>query len=120
MLDSWIDSEGKIIEVGYMQHNDYASELLIKEMGIGEMVDMLEENNTMPYEILHKRGWVRVKIKKYASIKVEILGGCMDLTKIMRNTKNPAMNAKQMRTANRICKAHDVDFINAINDNRFH
>ena len=36
MKDSWLTPEGKIIEVGDFQHNEYASDLLEEEMGLEE------------------------------------------------------------------------------------
>ena len=123
MKDAWINTNGELIEVGDMQHNNYASELLEKELGFEGMMKLLDDNNDCyPYEILHDRGWIRVQTNTYGNgtNNVEILGNCIDLTKIMRNTIDPPMNSKQMQVAKRICKDNNVDFSNAINDRRFH
>jgi hypothetical protein len=34
MKDSWLNPNGEIIEVGHCKHNEYASDLLEKEMGL--------------------------------------------------------------------------------------
>ena len=118
MKDCWIKPNGQIIEVGDMQHNSYASDLLEKEMGLEGMMDYLEKNNCdSPYEILHKRGWVKVRVNSYGSI--EIVGNCISLIKPMRNTCDPAMNFAQMKTAKRLCRETNTEFHKAINERRF-
>jgi len=122
MKDAWLDPNGRLIEIGEAQHNNYASELLEEELGFEEMMNLLNNNNSYPYEILHDRGWVRIKYVKYrdGTQILEILGNCIDLTKPMRNTIDPSMNSKQMRVAKRICFDVNYDFHKAINDRRFH
>jgi len=123
MNDAWIDPNGKLIEVGDEQHNTFASELLEEELGFKGMKKLLKDsNNCYPFEVLHDRGWVRVKTVQYGDGTniVKILGNCIDLTKIMRNTIDPSMNSKQIHVAKKICKDEGVDFSNAINDKRFH
>jgi len=116
MNDAWIDDKGRLIEVS--THNRYASELLEKEMGFEELYEYLENNDIeYPYQLLHKRGWVRVKV--YSAGRIQILGDCIDLTKQMRNTIDPAMNDRQLRVANQLCREVGMDFHNAINDRRF-
>lgn len=118
MNDAWIDCNGKIIEVRDSGHNDYASDLLEEEMGLEEMMDYLDEKNlSYPYEELHERGWVRLKV--LSTGKIEILGGCIDLTKPMRNTLDPKMNTTQLRIAKKLCKESNTMFNTAINDRRF-
>ncbi len=102
-----------------MQHDSYAGDLLAEEMGSEGMTDFMDRNNFhAPYEVLHSRGWVRVR--GLLKGKIEILGRRIDRTKIMRNTINPAMNNKQMSVAKNICRDNGVDFSDAINDSRFH
>jgi len=117
-IDAWLTVNAKIIPVGKMQHNTYASELLIDEMGLEGMMNYLEDNGkSNSYEILHKKGWVRIRYN--CRDKIEILGNCVDLTKPMRNTIDPAMNTEQMRVAKRLCKDNGRTLQDAINDERF-
>ena len=119
MKDAWLKPDGELIEVGKYQHNEYAKDLLIKEMGFDNYLDFMEENNfDLEYRVLHKRGWIRIKFTNYKPY-VTILGDCVDLTKPMRNTISPAMNEKQMRVAIEICEQEGVDFHKAINYKRF-
>ena len=118
MRDAWIDPNGKLIEVS--THNEFASDLLEEEMGIVEMLDYIEDNGMdYPNEVLHKRGWVRVKFNDSYLPRVEILGGCISLVKQMRNTIDPAMNTTQLRIAKQICEEQNTAFNMAINDKRF-
>lgn len=119
MTDSWLDPNGEIIEVGDFQHNEYASDLLEKEMGILELLGYMDKENIYPYEILHKRGWIRIKYNTTYLPRIEILGGCIDLTKPMRNTIDPAMNEKQIRVAKDLCEKCNTELHVAINDKRF-
>ena len=118
--DSWLTPDGEIIEVGDFQHNEYASDLLEKEMGFKELYDYMEkERVSYPYEILHLRGWVRIKYNTSYLPRIEILGDCIDLTQPMRNTIDPPMNEKQMRVAKELCEECNTTLHVAINDKRF-
>lgn len=123
MRDSWLTPDAKVIEVGEFQHNDFASELLENELGFEKMMELLNENNNYsPYEILHDRGRIRIKCYNRANSsfdRIEILGGCIDLTKHMRNTINPSMNSAQIFVAKKICNENSTSFDQAINDKRF-
>ena len=119
MEDCWLTSKGEIIEVGKCCHNDYASELLKEEMGRKEYLDYICGINKSPYVVLHERGWVRIKYHTSYEPKIEILGGCIDLTRQRKNTMDPAMNSRQMRIAKLMCQEVGEDFIKAINDKRF-
>ena len=120
MRDCWLTPNGEIIEVGTCQHNEYASNLLEEEMGLEELYDYMDKNNMYyPYEVLHHRGWVRIKFNTAYLPRVEILGGCIDLTKPMKNTIDPAMNERQLRVANGICERYNTTLHMAINDKRF-
>jgi hypothetical protein len=116
-IDSWLDPNGNIIEVGDCQHNEYASDLLEQEMGLFELHDYMDkENMSYPYEVLHKRGWVRIKYNTAYLPRIEILGGCCSLVKPMRKTIDPAMNERQLRVAKQLCEDCDTPFHVAIND----
>ena len=117
MYYCWIDDNGNIIEVPKFGHNDYAYELLKEEIGRFKIMDYLEEKNcNHPYQILHKRGWVRVS--ELLTGKIRIYGDCISYVGIMRNTMSPAMNEKQLKTAKKICKRFNTEFLDAINDFR--
>lgn len=119
MRDSWLTPNGEIIEVGDSQHNEYASDLLEEEMGLFELHDYMSKNNiSYPYEILHQRGWIRIKYNTYLP-KIEILGNCISLAKLMRNTMDPAMNEKQLKVAKQLCEECNTSLHMAINDKRF-
>lgn len=119
MKDAWLKPDGKLIEVGESQHNDFAYEFLEKEMGFEKMMELLDKNNNCsPGEILHKRGWI--KIRFYSGINgVEVSGNCISLVKPMRNTIDPPMNMEQMKIVKQICKENGTEFHKAINDKRF-
>lgn len=120
MKDSWLTPKGEIIEVGYFQHDNYASDLLEAEMGLEGLSDYMDKNRMdSPYEVLHERGWIRIKYNASYLPKVEILGGCIDLTKRRNNTMNPAMNKIQLGIAKKICEEYNTPFHTAINDKRF-
>ena len=119
MRDCWIDPDGKLYEVASCGHNDFASKMIEEEMGFWESHEFLNEKNIYPYEWLHEKGWIRVKYNTSHDPKVEILGGCIDLTRQQRNTVAPSMNGLQMSVAERICNEVGEDFNKAINDKRF-
>lgn len=116
MNDCWLTPKGELIEVS--SHNEYASDMLEKELGgLKSLYDFMDKNYfRYPYEVLHDRGWVRVKTY---DDRISIVGGCMDLTKPMRNTIDPAMNSVQLSVAKRICEENRTTLHVAINDKRF-
>ena len=117
MKDSWINPSGVIIEVSD-SHDEFARELLSKEMSRKQLREFMDINNlNYPYEVLHLRGWVRVKVSR--SKRICILGDCVNLTRIERNTIDPRMNSAQIKTAKMICKDANTLFIDAVNDRRF-
>lgn len=80
MRDCWLTPNGEIIEVGTCQHNEYASNLLEEEMGLEELYDYMDKNNMYyPYEVLHHRGWVRIKFNTAYLPRVHVEGyfGCI-------------------------------------------
>ncbi len=119
MRDCWIDPNGRMHEVPNCGHNEFASKMIEEEMGYWEAHEYLSDKNMYPFEWLHEKGWVRVKYNTAYLPKVEILGGCIDLTKPMRNTIDPAMNSKQLKVVKQICSKVGEDFHRAINDKRF-
>ena len=121
MKDSWLNPEGEIIEVGDFQHNDYAYEILKAEFGdLEKLHNFMEENHCQyAYEVLHLRGWVRIKYNTAYLPPIEILGSCIDLTKPVRNTIDPAMNARQMKVAKQLCENCNTTLHRAVNDRRF-
>lgn len=120
MYNYWLDPNGELIEVRDCQHNGYANMILTEEFGLRKLHDYMEENHCLyAYEVLHLRGWVRVRCGRQCSPRVQILGGSIDLTKPMRNTINPAMNTKQMKVVKRLCEEYDTEFHVAINDKMF-
>ncbi len=119
MKDSWLTPEGKIIEVGEMRHDAFAWDYLRKEMG-SDLDSYLDTNNFIyPHQILHQRGWVRIKYNSDYLPKIQILGDCIDLCKPMKNTIDPAMNGLQMIVAKELCEKNGVTLRMAINDKRF-
>lgn len=119
MKDSWLNTNGEIIECDD-SHNKFAIEFLEEEMGVQKMRDFMEENYIQyPYEVLHFMGWVRIKFNTSYLPRIEILGDCIDLTEPMRNTMDPAMNMKQLKIAKELCEKYNTDFHMAINDKRF-
>jgi len=119
--DAWLDPDGNMIEVYQCGHNDYASELLEKEFGDFEpLYKYMEDNNLQyPYEVLHERGWVRIKFHPDSKQKVEALGNCISLVQPMRNTIDPPMNEKQLKVVKELCDKYNVPFHIAVNDKRF-
>jgi hypothetical protein len=120
MKDSWLTPDGKIIEVGDFMHDEYACELLENEMGMEKLRAYMDENNCNSYtEILHKRGWVRIKYNTAYLPKIEILGNCISLVRPERNTIDPKMNKKQLKIAKQLCEECNTTLHVAINDKRF-
>lgn len=117
MKDSWIKPNGTVIEVDD-SHDEFARDLLSKEMSRNDMREYMDNNHIYyPYEILHNRGWVRVKVRNNKNIS--ILGNCVDLTAPQINTIDPPMNIAQLKTARRLCFESNTLFHESINDKRF-
>ena len=113
--DMWLKPDGTFEECA--SHDSFAYEYLCKEMSRAEIEEEIDGFEVMyPFEVLHKRGWVRVKM--YMD-KVQILGGTMNLEQPMKNTIDPPMNAAQMKAAKRLCDEQGESLHNAINAQRF-
>ena len=104
----WLDNNANLIEVS--SHDYYASKMLREELTVDEYYKLTD--TCYPYEILHKRGWIRITAKMN---NVQIVGDCINPAKIMKNTLDPEMNTKQIRAAKKLCKDYNYDFIDAIN-----
>ncbi len=114
--DYWIKPDGALLECED-SHDRTARKILEAEMGLSGMVDECDKLHVdYPYEVLHCRGWVRVKNWQ----ELQILGGTISLVRPMRNTIDPPMNEAQLKTAKKICEACCTTLHNAINDRRFH
>lgn len=111
----WLQPDGNLIGVQPFGHNEYAKDFLIDEMGFDGYIEKVHYRTRMAYQILHERGWVRIKFSPNTK-KIRILGDCVDM-KPMRNTIDPAMNSTQLRIAKILCEYYDTDFYDAINDN---
>lgn len=118
MRDSWLKPDGELIEVGDFMHNKYAQELLEKEMTEEDFEELMLSNKSA-YEVLHERGWVRVKFNTSYLPRIVIVGNCIDLTKPMRNTMDPVMNERQLKVAKELCEKCNTSLHMAINDKRF-
>jgi len=115
MFNCWISKDGKIIEVPSMGHDNYAYNLLKTEMDSCDIENYIEENNChYPYQILHKRGWVRVF--ESSNGKIRICGNGLDYTRIMRNTCQPMMNTTQIEVCKKLCKKYNTIYLDAINN----
>lgn len=113
----WLTPEGKLYEVGWCKHTDFAMNFLKKEMGEEELRKKVTGYRSYG-DILHKRGWVRIETYSVEPF-VRILGNCIDPTIIMRNTMCPPMNASQMRVAKMMCEENNTTLYKALNDKRF-
>ena len=116
--DAWLDPNGKLHEVGDGMHNSFAGDLLIAEMGLDKMMENRRITKLYPFEVLHSRGWVRVRLSRFAPFVI-IMGNHINLCTPMRNTSEPAMNQTQLRVAKQICEEYETTLHNAINDKRF-
>ena len=116
--DAWLDPNGKLHEVCFGMHNTFAGDLLIAEMGLEKMMENRRRTKMYPYEVLHSRGWVRVRLSRIAPFVI-ILGNHINMSNPMRNTSEPAMNQTQLRVAKLICEEYGTTLHKAINDKRF-
>ena len=114
--DAWLTPDGKLIQVGKFNHNNYAQKFLAKEAKVD--TNCYISNDGYPYRVLHYRGWIRIKINNYQPF-VQILGDSISLEKPMYNTIDPAMTSEQMKIAKLICEENDTTLFKAINDKRF-
>ncbi len=120
MKDSWLKPSGQIIEVGNYQHDGYAYELLEEKMGMEALHDYMEEHDCLSAtEVLHTKGWVRITYNTAFLPRIAILGNCVSLVSLQRNTIDPRMNSKQLKVARQLCKDNNTTLHVAVNDKRF-
>jgi hypothetical protein len=120
MVDSWLSPGGDIKTVGRFEHNRFAFKMLEEEMGHEQLLEYMSSNNwSSATEILHSRGWVRIKFNTSYFPRIQLLGNCIDLTRPMRNTIDPGMNQRQLSIAKKLCQEYNTPFYVAINDKRF-
>jgi hypothetical protein len=108
MNNFFIKPNGHVIWLKQCSHEDFAYDY------INDSYDI----NKSATEQLHEKGWVKGVVNSDG--RVEIFGGCVNLTKPMKNTIDPAMNINQIISAKKICAENEYDFYKAINDKRFH
>jgi hypothetical protein len=116
-MNCWITEKGKVIKVPVSGHNKFAEKYLTENTSISILDLLKSENVDYPYQVLHKKGWVRVC--SCGSDYLFIGGDTIDCTKPMRNTMDPPMNAIQMKAAKKIANDLGTTFHKAINDKRF-
>jgi hypothetical protein len=62
--NAWIDPDGKFIPVGYMCHNEWATDYMeqVFKLDFSEIVDLINKHKCdYPYEYLCKvKGWIRL------------------------------------------------------------
>ena len=120
ITDSWLDPNGKIIPVYYCEHNDYAKQYLLDtnpQFDRNTIMEYCESLNCrQPYQVLHKQGWIRIRIRyMYLLPIIQVFGNGYEPRKIMQNTIDPAMNKVQIQVVKRLCEKLNVDFLDAIN-----
>lgn len=107
MDNAWIEPDGTVHEVKYMGHNEFASDLLKKEMNDDEWDHHCDSHN-YPYEILHERGWIR--LMTWRSRKTRALGNCTTLLHTMTDTMDPSTTAKQRSVLRNWCKINKFKY----------
>lgn len=118
-INYWLDPDGKLYKCGssIAVHNEFARNYLINNSIMTE--DELLDSFDMPYELLHKRGWIRIVIDTSLTKIVDIMGDCISLSNPMYNTMCPRMNDLQMSICKYLCDLYEFDFYKALNDPRF-
>ncbi len=110
--NGWITPEGVYLPTR-KSHDSFATQFLLKEFDDAELEDtLISQGLDYPYELLHKRGWVRTSVH-FGNLTIR--GACIELFEVLRNTSNPSMNPAQLRTAKELCAEHSITLSNAIN-----
>jgi hypothetical protein len=93
----WIDTAGKVYNVGFACHNEFAMEYLYEN---GNTYDDIHSKHSYAYEMLESLGWVRIlgwkdppcfslpkhiTVKQRVAIKDYCLDNCCDLPENMKN-----------------------------------
>ena len=98
-MNYWIDPTGKVHRCA--SHDNFAKELLCDHL--------YDYESSTAY--LHSMGWVRLQVfPRY----LNVLGNTVDLKKPMRNTIDPAMNQRQIRTVKSFLKDLNLEYDHTI------
>lgn len=111
--NAWIKPSGQFIEVGYMEHNEFASNYFREKYGnkCYEVIEGFEEkyNVQYPYEILHELGWVR--LMTWTEGLSRVYGGC-EPNDGRLDTMDPTLNHKQKETLQDWCMDNNYKYDN--------
>lgn len=105
--NAWLKPSGQFVEVGYMEHNEYAQEWFTEKYGFLEGMEKVEELSGWggyPYGALHALGWVR--LLTWTLGKTKALGNCYNPT-VTDNTVDPSLTKKQEDTLHQWCMDND-------------
>ena len=119
-LNAWLTDKGQIIEVDDSMHDEYAYDLIDREVGFksDKILKLMDEKGFSTYgEFLFDRGWVKVRTNYDNTLS--IVGDEVDTERLMRNTRKPAMNPTQMRVAKKICNQKGTSLHKALNVPKF-
>ena len=109
--NAWIKPSGQFIVIGYMQHNEWASDYFREKWG-GDWFDKLHETYgsfSYPYQALHKLGWIR--LLTWTDGNTKALGDCFD-PRVTDNTVDPSCTKRQKETLIEWCKDNEYNYHN--------
>lgn len=89
----WIDPFGESYNVGFAEHNEFASKWIRENLGKEIWQQILHSYGTYFYEVLEERGWIRIL-------------GWTDPPTFVYNSINP----KQKETLREYCVSNDVPY----------
>ncbi len=105
LFNYWITKEGKLYEVDWMGHSEFAYEYLIKEMGYDEV----HELDIPVVEYLHETlGWIRLLQWNHEKHPT-LLGNCSS-NEILYDTMKPRMSFEQKRVMKRFCFDNGLNY----------
>ena len=105
MKNAWIKPNGQMIEVGYMEHNEWACDYLIDKYGIIKAHDLME--NCHGTEYLHQLGWVR--LLTWSVGKSKACGNCGTNEPIL-DTIDPSLNQRQKKALKDWCLENNYKY----------
>lgn len=114
--NAWIKPSGQFVEIGYMEHNEWASDYFEEKYGWEDYMDKIDEicnGDGYPYQALHKLGWIR--LLTWSDGKSKALGDCYD-PRVTDNTVDPACTAKQKETLMDWCMDNNFNYDNLFKD----